>query len=29
VSVVGPVGADRAALLAADWVQARIGLEDL
>jgi Asp-tRNA(Asn)/Glu-tRNA(Gln) amidotransferase A subunit family amidase len=29
LSVVGPVGADRAALLAADWVQARIGPEDL
>lgn len=29
VSVVGPVGADRAALLAADWIQTQIGLEDL
>jgi len=29
VSVVGPVGADRAALLAADWIQTRIGLDDL
>jgi len=28
VSVVGPVGADRATLLAADWMQANIGLDD-
>jgi len=28
VSVVGPVGADRATLLAADWIQGRIGLHD-
>jgi Asp-tRNA(Asn)/Glu-tRNA(Gln) amidotransferase A subunit family amidase len=28
VSVVGPFGADRATLLAADWIQSRIGLHD-
>jgi len=28
VSVAGPIGADRATLLSADWVQARIGLRE-
>jgi len=28
ISVVGPIGADRATLLAADWIQARTGLRE-
>lgn len=28
VTVVGPIGADRATLVAANWVQAKIGLQD-